>query len=262
MRDNPKTFRVAYEDLEIGPVIGKGSTGAVLEAVHKPTGTRLALKVINIYDKGRRNQLIREICTLYDASCPRYGARTRTGRVVGRIRSHADAYINQPPRYSLVTFYGAFHREGCITLALEMMDGGALSNLVAQLGPIPEAAMANMVFQILWALAYLKHEKRVHRDIKPSNLLINSRGEVKVTDFGVSAELQSSVQMCGTFVGTFKYMSPERIRNQPYNYASVRFAGCYRPWMRLTDWPTHPPSDTTHCIYTHPAHDRTFGAWA
>ena len=71
MRNNPKTFRVAYEDLEIGPVIGKGSTGAVLEAVHKPTGTRLALKVINIYDKGRRNQLIREICTLYDASCPR-----------------------------------------------------------------------------------------------------------------------------------------------------------------------------------------------
>ena len=102
-----------------------------------------------------------------------------------------------------------------------MMDGGALCNLVAQLGPIPEAALANMVFQILWALAYLKHDKRVHRDIKPGNLLINSRGEVKVTDFGVSAELQSSVQMCGTFVGTFKYMSPERIRNQPYNYASV-----------------------------------------
>lgn len=45
MRDHPKMFKVAYEDLEIGQVIGKGSTGAVLEAVHKPTGTRLALKV-------------------------------------------------------------------------------------------------------------------------------------------------------------------------------------------------------------------------
>lgn len=48
-----------------------------------------------------------------------------------------------------------------------------------------------------------------------------SKGEVKVSDFGISAELQNSVAMCGTFVGTFKYMSPERIRNQPYNYASV-----------------------------------------
>jgi len=191
MRDHPKMFTVAYEDLEIGAVIGKGATGAVLEAVHKPTGTRLALKVINMFDKSRRSQLIREICTLYDAACP-----------------------------SLISFYGAFYREGCITLALEMMDGGALANLIAQLGPIPERALANMVFQILWALAYLKHDKRVHRDIKPSNLLINSHGEVKVSDFGLSAELQSSLAMCGTFVGTFKYMSPERIRNQPYDYAS------------------------------------------
>lgn len=48
-----------------------------------------------------------------------------------------------------------------------------------------------------------------------------SKGEVKVSDFGVSAELQSSLAMCGTFVGTFKYMSPERIQNKPYNFASV-----------------------------------------
>lgn len=140
-----------------------------------------------------------------------------------------------------------------------MMDGGALCNLVAQLGPIPEAALANMVFQILWALAYLKHEKRVHRDIKPSNLLINSRGEVKVTDFGVSAELQSSVQMCGTFVGTFKYMSPERIRNQPYNYASVRILFYVVDGVELTvDHPIRPSDVST---WTTP-YDRTSGAWA
>ncbi len=42
----------------------------------------------------------------------------------------------------------------------------------------------------------------------------------QVTDFGVSADLQNSIAMCGTFVGTFKYMSPERIRNQPYSYLS------------------------------------------
>ena len=42
----------------------------------------------------------------------------------------------------------------------------------------------------------------------------------KVTDFGVAAELQNSIAMCGTFVGTFKYMSPERIRNRPYSFMS------------------------------------------
>jgi serine/threonine protein kinase len=43
--------------------------------------------------------------------------------------------------------------------------------------------MLNFGLQILWGLAYLKHDKRVHRDIKPSNLLINSSGEVKVSSF-------------------------------------------------------------------------------
>ena len=160
-----------------GGSVGKltSSTSVVLQATHGPTGTPLALKVINLFDRSKREQLIREIITLYDAQCP-----------------------------TLITFYGAFYREGSITIALEFMDGGSLANVLAQLGPIPEDILANMAYQILWGLAYLKHEKRVHRDLKPSNLLINSRGEVKVTDFGVSAELQNSIAMCGTFVGTFK----------------------------------------------------------
>ncbi len=186
-----KIFTVVYEDLEIGDVIGRGGSSVVVRATHIGTGTPLALKVISLYDKSKRDQLIREINTLYHAEC--------------------DA---------LVKFYGAFYREGTITIALEYMDGGSLSNALHQLGPMPEYVLANIVYQILWGLAYLKHEYRVHRDIKPSNLLINSHGEVKVTDFGVSAELQSSIAMCGTFVGSFKYMSPERIRSAGYSYAS------------------------------------------
>jgi serine/threonine protein kinase len=60
------------------------------------------------------------------------------------------------------------------------MDGGSLANVIDQVGPLPEFVLANIAYQILWGLAYLKHDKRVHRDIKPSNLLINSRGEIKV----------------------------------------------------------------------------------
>ena len=45
-------------------------------------------------------------------------------------------------------------------------------------------------------------------------------GQVKLTDFGVSSELQNSIAMCATFVGTYKYMSPERIASKPYSYAS------------------------------------------
>lgn len=191
MRNNPKIFSLQYDELELGEIIGRGQSSVVLYGLHVPSSTPLALKVINLCDKNKREQLIREIAILYDAQCP-----------------------------NLITFYGAFYREGAITIALEYMDGGSLANVIDQVGKIPEFALVGVAYQVLWGLAYLKHHKRVHRDIKPSNLLINSKGEVKVSDFGISAELQSSIQMCGTFVGTFKYMSPERIRNQPYGYLS------------------------------------------
>lgn len=151
IRNNPKKFSLLYEDLVIGEMIGRGCSSIVLHAVHGPTGTPLALKVINLFERSKREQLIREIITLYDAQCP-----------------------------NLITFYGAFYREGSITIALEYMDGGSLANVLDQVGPIPEPVLACMAYQILWGLAYLKHDKRVHRDLKPSNLLINSRGEVKV----------------------------------------------------------------------------------
>ena len=151
----------------------------------------LAIKVINMFDKGKRDQLLREIRALYDSQCP-----------------------------SIVTFYGAFYGDGAISIALEYMDGGSLENMLCQVGELPEPVLASVSFQILWGLAYLKEERRVHRDIKPSNILVSSSGCVKLTDFGIAAELKNSIAMCGTFVGTFKYMSPERIRNEPYSFPS------------------------------------------
>ena len=61
---------------------------------------------------------------------------------------------------------------------------------------------------MLKGLLYLHHEKHIiHRDLKPSNLLVNHRGEVKITDFGVSAIMQSTSGQANSFVGTYNYMS-------------------------------------------------------
>ena len=80
--------------------------------------------------------------------------------------------------------------------------------------------VAKIFHHIARGLSSAHHKGIIHRDIKPSNILINSKGELKITDFGVAAELVSSIAMCGTFLGTWKYMSPERIRNQSYGYSS------------------------------------------
>lgn len=62
--------------------------------------------------------------------------------------------------------------------------------------------------QVLRGLLYLHHEKHIiHRDFKPSNLLINHSGEIKITDFGVSAIKANTSEQANTFVGTYNYMS-------------------------------------------------------
>jgi mitogen-activated protein kinase kinase len=79
------------------------------------------------------------------------------------------------------------------------------------LGKIAEAILGGLKY------LYLAH-RIMHRDIKPSNVLVNSKGQIKLCDFGVSSELENSV--ADTFVGTGTYMAPERIQGSPYTVKS------------------------------------------
>lgn len=183
---------VSFDDLEIERTLGEGASATVYLARHKASGQRYALKTIGLYDKAVRDQLISELSALYAAEC--------------------DA---------LVGFYGATYREGSVAVLLQYFDCRGLDHLLS-LAPghaVPERPLAGIAFQALWGLGYLAHERRVHRDIKPANILVDSDGRVALTDFGISRQLAESI-LAKTFVGSFRYMSPERISHGPYDARS------------------------------------------
>ena len=186
------------QDLELLEVLGKGASSLVRRAVHKPSQTQLAVKIINVFDKTKRDQLLRELRTLYTSQ-------------------------NYP---WLVDFHDCLYDEGAMYIVLEYMDGGSLADVLqaAQLtgsSALSESVLARLSTRVLGGLIYLHRERhQVHRDVKPGNILLNTRGEVKISDFGLSAELDSTKEMCATFIGTHAYMSPERLGGKPYSFAS------------------------------------------
>lgn len=186
--------------------LGKGASGTVSEMFHLPSFRLVAVKSIACFEQRKRHQIIKELDSLYHNLVPLHGSGSETG----------------PPCPYIVAFYGAFLRpnEGQVSIVEEFMDGGSLQDAVDAGGCQSEDVLAKISFCVLKGLEYLHSLRRIHRDIKPSNLLINHRGEVKISDFGIVRNVKDSHGQVNSFVGTMQYMSPERIQGEDYSYSS------------------------------------------
>ena len=179
-------------DLREDRKLGHGSSGDVTKVTHVPTGRVMAKKCVRLEPKQTsQQQILRELQVLRECHSP---------------------YI--------VSFYGAFFTtDGSINMCMEYMDLGSLDPICRELGGIDERVMGKIALSVLHGLVYLYDGFRImHRDIKPSNILLNSKGEVKLCDFGVSGSLVNSV--ANSFVGTSAYMAPERIQGCKYTIQS------------------------------------------
>lgn len=180
------------EDLIVLRELGSGNGGTVSKVQHAATKVIMARKVIHVEAKNEvRKRIVRELRIMHDCN---------------------SDYI--------VDFYGAFQNSsGDVIMCMEYMDVGSLDWVSRTFGPVRVDVLGKISEAVLGGLAYLYSAHRImHRDLKPSNILVNSKGNIKLCDFGVSSELEGSI--AETFVGTGTYMAPERIQGSPYTVKS------------------------------------------
>ncbi|KAJ9127021.1 hypothetical protein QFC24_001252 [Naganishia onofrii] len=177
---NGQSYKINKDEMDLQEELGKGNYGSVQKVYHKPTKEiRLEL------DESKLNGIIMELDILHRAVAP-----------------------------EIVEFYGAFTIESCVYYCMEYMDAGSLDRMHGD--GVPEDVLARITKSMVKGLRFLKDELSVmHRDVKPTNVLVNTKGQVKLCDFGVSGQLEKS--LAKTNIGCQSYMAPERIKGESQN---------------------------------------------
>lgn len=134
-----------------------------------------------------------------------------------RREAQAAAGLTHP---NIVGIFDRSEWEGTPYIAMELVDGQTLKELVTERGPLPPHIAVGLVEQILRALAYAHRRGIVHRDIKPQNVILDPEGEAKVADFGIARAGNSEMTQTGAIVGTVQYLSPEQANGHPVDRRS------------------------------------------
>lgn len=195
-----------------GTLIGSGSFGSVYLALNSLTGELMAVKQVemptNAKDDARKQSMIdalsREIALLRDLQHP-----------------------------NIVQYLSSSKEDNCFNIFLEYVPGGSVAAMLNNYGPLKEPLVRNFVRQILQGLAYLHGKNIIHRDIKGANVLVDNKGGIKISDFGISKKVEagllnsSAANHRPSLQGSVFWMAPEVVKQTSYTLkADIWSLGC------------------------------------
>ncbi|OXB37705.1 protein-serine/threonine kinase [Cryptococcus neoformans] len=167
--------------------VGQGASGMVFVAKTLLNGKKVAVKQMDLSQQPRKELIVNEIIVMRESQHP-----------------------------NVVNFLDAFLVRGSeLWVVMEYMEGGALTDVIEN-NKLEENQIAAICLETCRGLQHLHSRSIIHRDIKSDNLLMNTQGEVKITDFGFCAKLTDQKSKRATMVGTPYWMAPEVVKQKEY----------------------------------------------
>jgi serine/threonine-protein kinase RIM15 len=151
----------SIKDFEIIKPISKGAFGSVYLSKKKSTGDYFAIKVLKKADMIAKNQV----------------TNVRAERAIMMVQGESDF---------VAKLYWTFASKDYLYLVMEYLNGGDCAALIKVLGGLPEEWARKYLAEVVVGLEHLHSRGIIHRDLKPDNLLIDQKGHLKLTDFGLS----------------------------------------------------------------------------
>ncbi|KAG5975389.1 hypothetical protein E4U55_007725 [Claviceps digitariae] len=183
--------------------IGQGASGSVYVAKIKETAQGIAREILR--QQGPRAQVAIKQMDL--------AHQPRKELIVNEIMVMKDS-----KHRNIVNFVDAFLKNNNqeLWVVMEFMEGGPLTDVIDNNPSISEEQISTICLETCRGLHHLHAQSIIHRDIKSDNVLLDARGNVKITDFGFCAKLTDAKSKRATMVGTPYWMAPEVVKQKEY----------------------------------------------
>ena len=205
---------------KIGPYrilqeLGRGAMGVVYRAEDPAIGRQIAVKVVRL---------------------DQFSSSEEKAQLRLRLMREASA-AGKLNHHGIVTVYQLGEHEDVVYVAMELVDGKSLDDVLSSGVVFQQATIFSVLRQVAVALDYAHAAGIVHRDVKPANILLRADGSAKISDFGIAKIASQKFTQSGMVLGTPSYMAPEQIMATQVDGRADQFSLAVMAFLMLSGRP-------------------------